>query len=359
MKLPGIQGKKLVIVLHIAAWAILFIVPVYLFSIDAVPDISFIIRVFLRTLIFALIFYINYFFLIPQVLFKQKNIVYYVSVIILITGLYYTNIKINSIIDDYLWSKAPKTEMDKNPNEHKNFPRRAWGYDIYNFIVTSVLITGVSIGIRKASRYSDNEKIRKELEKEMLNSKLAFLKNQISPHFFFNTLNNIYSLTDINTKDAQRAILQLSKLMRYMLYESEQGDTLLSKEFDFMQNYIELMKLRLTNKVDLQIDFPKKFIDFNIPPLLFIPFIENAFKHGISNREPSFIHVSVTITEEGIYFSCNNSMGALNENIMNENSGIGLDNVKKRLELLFPGKYTLDINNQEGSYSVALYIKMS
>ena len=140
--------------------------------------------------------------------------------------------------------------------------------------------------------------MQKETEKEKLNSELAFLKNQISPHFFFNTLNNIYSLISINAEDSQKAVLKLSKLMRYLLYESEQGNTKLSNEIDFMNNYIDLMKLRMNDKVDLTVSFPKKYEDKNIPPLLFIPFIENAFKHGISYREKSFIDINMMVTKE-------------------------------------------------------------
>jgi two-component system LytT family sensor kinase len=359
MKISGIQDKKLVVFLHIAAWSVLFFVPLYLFSIDTKPDVFFMARVYLRTIIFALIFYINYFFLIPQVLFKSHKVTYYLSAVMLIAALFFFSNQINRVITDQPGFRSQKEEFEKMKKEYKFIPKNPWRYEVYNFIFTSVLITGVSIGLRMASRYSDNEKKRKELEKEMLNSKLVFLKNQVSPHFFFNTLNNIYSLTEINTGDAQRAILQLSKLMRYMLYESEQGDTLLSKEIDFMQNYIELMKLRLTNKVDLQIKFPEKYDDFNIPPLLFIPFIENAFKYGISNREASFIHIIMEIKGNGIDFSCTNSLGASKENPLKENSGIGLDNVKKRLALLFPEKYTFTTAMEENSYSVSLHIEMS
>ncbi|MDP4185060.1 MAG: histidine kinase, partial [Bacteroidota bacterium] len=212
-------------------------------------------------------------------------------------------------------------------------------------------------GLRFSEKLNENEKERKEAEKEKLNSELAFLKNQISPHFFFNTLNNIYSLIEINTVDAQKAVLKLSKLMRYLLYESEQGDSKLSSEIEFMKAYVDLMRLRLNEKVELLVSFPDEFDDVLIPPLLLIPFIENAFKYGISYRDKSFIYLSLQVNNKELVFFCSNS---LNNNAGNEtHSGIGLENVKKRLNLLFPEKHSISINQKENSFDVLLKIDIS
>jgi LytS/YehU family sensor histidine kinase len=161
----------------------------------------------------------------------------------------------------------------------------------------------------------------------------------------------------INTDDAQAAILKLSKLMRYLLYESEHGETLLSAEVEFMRHYIDLMQLRVSQKVDIHIDLPGKQNDLKIPPLLFIPFIENAFKHGISYRDKSFIKVEMKTEAEKVYFSCENSVAKEKTEKREENhSGIGLENVKKRLELLFAGKYDLNIESSTDIFSVKLEI---
>ena len=173
---------------------------------------------------------------------------------------------------------------------------------LYNYGFTSVFLIFFSLGLRVLERQSQIEKLQKEIEKEKLNSELAFLKNQISPHFFFNTLNNIYSLIGINTEDSQKAVLKLSKLMRYLLYESEHGNTMLSHEIDFMNNYIDLMKLRMSDRVSLNVHFPEEYDDRIIHPLLFIPFVENSFKHGISYREKSFIDISMTAEADSITF---------------------------------------------------------
>ena len=198
-----------------------------------------------------------------------------------------------------------------------------------------------------------------DLEKLQLETELLFLKTQISPHFFFNTLNNIYSLIEVNSNDAQNAVMKLSRLMRYLLYESEHGKTELSHEINFMNHYIDLMRLRISPKVELKIDLPNNETEYKIPPLLFIPFIENAFKHGISYREKSFIHISMQLDDCKILFNCVNSIGRQTEEATNNNhSGIGLENVKKRLNLLFPEKYKLKIKQSEIEFNVQLEIDL-
>jgi two-component system, LytTR family, sensor kinase len=146
-------------------------------------------------------------------------------------------------------------------------------------------------------------------------------------------------------------------LMRYLLYESDYGETMISSEIDFMNNYIDLMKLRLSPKVELQVDFPKEFSDFPIPPLLFIPFIENAFKHGISYRDRSFINIAMKIVDDQVNFSTENSIGKSSQTGDLQHSGIGLENVRKRLGLLFPGKHELKIEQDETVFRVGLSIQ--
>ena len=224
---------------------------------------------------------------------------------------------------------------------------------VFNFVLTSIMVSGFSLGLRFAVKNGEHEREIKELEKERLNSELAFLKNQISPHFFFNTLNNIYSLIQINTDDAQQSVLKLSKLMRYLLYESEHGDTSIGREIEFMHNYIDLMRLRLSTKVDLTVNFPDSFNDVSISPLLFIPFIENAFKHGVSYRDKSFIFIGLKIENDKIIFVCENSINE-STSIIDNDSGIGLGNVKKRLELLYTENHKLLISNNGSVFRVSI-----
>ena len=147
--------------------------------------------------------------------------------------------------------------------------------------------------------------------------------------------------------------------MRYLLYESEHGETTLSNEINFMRHYIDLMKLRLSKKVELKVDLPENDIQLSVPPLLFIPFIENAFKHGISYREKSFISITMKVDDKRILFNCDNSYGQNSNNETNNYSGIGLENVKKRLNLLFPERHVLTIEPKEKWFHVALEIELS
>lgn len=347
------NGKKLAVFLHIAAWIIVFLLPIFLTSMDKREDWSFFGRIIIRTGIYALIFYLSYFWLIPKLLFQGKKLKYYLSVIAIIVGLYF----VNETISKSFFSRSFKRDQINYEKISKEFrlPKRPWKFDIYNYLFTSFLISGFSVGLRMSGKYNENEKKRKELEKEKLSSELAFLKNQVSPHFFFNTLNNIYSLTEINTKEAQNAILQLSKLMRYLLYESEKGDTKLSNEIAFMKNYIELMKLRLSDKIALRFSFPEEYKDVSFPPLMFIAFIENAFKHGVSNREKSFINIELKFSGPDLVFNCKNSIFEHKEEMLD--SGIGLENVKKRLSLLFPGSHQLTITQKDKVFEILLIVK--
>lgn len=354
MKVSIFSGYKLRISLHVFAWLILFILPAYFLFIGSGIDKFFYVTFYSQTLSYALIFYLNYFFLLPNFFFRKKKILYFVTAAILVFGLFYLLEEFNHY---FLFDEQNRFgEVVKQVLQENKIPKPPKNWHVFNFIFTSFLISGFAMGLRFYDKLSENEKEKKESERERLNSELALLKNQVSPHFFFNTLNNIYSLVEINTEDAQKSILQLSKLMRYLLYESEHGNTQLSREIDFMKNYIQLMRLRVNNKVNLIVDFPEQFSDVSIPPLLFISFIENAFKHGISYRDKSFIEIRLKTGGAKIEFECVNSINAHREESIVTGSGIGLENVKKRLALLFPQSHNLMITEDKDTYKVHLII---
>ncbi len=347
-------GKKLYFTLHVLAWTILFFLPAYLLYVSKGNDRFFYVRFYSQILAYTLIFYLNYFWLLPKFFFTQKRGRYFMWAATLIVGLFF----VLEFSNKYLFSTENKefeARIYKIVKEN-NIPKPPINWHIYNYLFTSILISGFSMGLRFSAKLTQNEKEREEGEKEKLNSELALLKNQVSPHFFFNTLNNIYSLVEINTGDAQKAILQLSKLMRYLLYESEHGNTMLSREIEFMKNYIDLMKLRVNSKVNLTVSFQEKYSDVVIPPLLFISFIENAFKHGISYRDKSFIEIEMKINDSEIEFRCRNSINTYREEATDTGSGIGLENVRKRLSLIYPNNHTLLISHEEEIYEVRLII---
>ena len=357
LKSFSIPGRKIVVALHVMAWVFLIIIPLYLSNAFGGGDQHQIIQYYIHFLSAGIIFYLGYLWLVPKYFLQEKKIAY----LFLLIGLTLITYFLTVFVNDYILFDPVKESkfweaMNKVTGKDIHFrpPMKAFGF--YNHILTSALISGFAIGLGVMDKLKQNEKRQKELEKEKLNSELAFLKNQISPHFFFNTLNNIYSLIGIDGPIAQESVLKLSKLMRYLLYESDQGETLISKEISFMNNYIDLMKLRLSTRVDLIIDFPTEFSDFSFPPLLFVPFIENAFKHGVNSRERSFINLQLKIGEDKIRFSAENSVGKGRVFENNQHTGIGLENVQKRLGLLFPGRYDLKIDQDETIFRVELAI---
>lgn len=199
----------------------------------------------------------------------------------------------------------------------------------------------------------------KELEKEKLRSELEYLKYQVNPHFFMNSLNNIHALIDINKNKAQAAVQELSGMMRYLLYDKASMFVPLEKEISFLKNYIELMRLRYTDKLELCTDFTTEPQGVFVPSLLFTQFVENAFKHGVTYTKKSMINMSLKVDEAAgcVQFACRNTVpDTVKASSLPSEGGIGIENTKKRLELLYDGKAKLSISNADGWYNVELKI---
>ncbi len=356
MKLSIITDKRLQVLIHLIGWAFVLLIPQYIYNILGIGDNRAFSHFYANTVTYGIIFYISYLYLVPKLYFENKKGSYIILTFLLIVALYFLLFFFNK----YFLYDAEKNrqfeEMMKLLNPDKKMRPPMEVFRIMNFLFTSLLIAGFALGLGYMDKNREIEKRGKELEKEKLHSELAFLKNQVSPHFFFNTLNNIYSLTTFDTQAAQESILRLSKLMRYLLYDSEHGETQLSNEIEFMNNYIALMKLRINPRVSLNVSFPSEYRDISIPPLLFVPFIENAFKHGISSKETSFINIKMDINHDVLIFTTENSMGSNTQPSDSEHSGIGLDNVRKRLSLLFPGKHEMNVSQDDKVFRVSLKI---
>lgn len=219
-----------------------------------------------------------------------------------------------------------------------------------------LLVFGVNLGVKI---YIRNEIIKQQLmqlRQEDLARQLKYLKAQINPHFFMNTLNNIHALVDIDPGKAKSSIILLSKMMRYMLYEGDNALIPLQKEMEFLSNYIDLMRLRFTNRVMLSVDLPQQ-TQGEVPPLLLITFVENAFKHGVSYRQESRINMSITLTANDFCFACDNTKPT--DVKQDTHGGVGLTNVRKRLDLVYGEKYALRIDDQADSYAVELRLPLS
>ena len=257
------------------------------------------------------------------------------------------------------------------PKEHTHEPSHVFGgQDSVSFIIMTLLL-GLNVGFKYFFKSLDDRKRMKELERENLSRQLDYLKYQINPHFFMNTLNNIHALIDIDSEQASSTIETLSKLMRYVLYEGNKPMVSLQKELDFISHYVELMRIRYTDRVRISVSLPPQaqvsdngegtvelpktnLMDIQVPSLLFATFLENAFKHGVSYRQASFIEVSIKTDDEAheVEFLCHNSKKPASED---KHGGVGLRNAVERLRLIY-GKngYDMKIDDTDESYRVLL-----
>ena len=222
--------------------------------------------------------------------------------------------------------------------------------------IIAFLLMSMNLGIKEYFRSVRNQRDTEELRRQHLEQELEYLRYQINPHFFMNTLNNIHALVDIDPEQAKSTIVELSKLMRYVLYDGARPTIPLVKETEFLKHYIALMRLRYSDQVRIKVDIPEDIPDVQVPPLLFISFIENAFKHGISYQSESFIMLSLNVRDGFITFSCINSKHETNQD---PHSGIGLENTQKRLKLLYHANYTFHINENAKTYEVLLKIPVA
>ncbi len=246
-----------------------------------------------------------------------------------------------------------KADRPGRPGARVDEPPMAFGgQDSVAFIIMALLMA-LNVGAKHYFKTIDDKKRMKELERENLHRQLESLKYQINPHFFMNTLNNIHALVDIDAEQAKYTIEVLSKLMRYVLYEGNKTMAPLQKELNFITHYVELMRIRYTDKVRITTRLPQSIPDVQVPSLLFTTFVENAFKHGVSYRRPSFIEVSCSVDPETdeVVFACRNSRKPEDEE---RHGGVGLQNAKKRLQIIYGDSYTLHIVSNEEEYNVLL-----
>jgi uncharacterized protein (DUF2164 family) len=316
----------------------------------------------IRFLPFFLVFIVHNYLLFPRLFGKDQRILYFLFTIVLILlASYFAN-----FIEPFI--SIPQGDPMRMP-PHDPMPpmgpKPGMGGEIkpsrillVDNVLVSFLVVGFNAAIKVTVIWQAEEQKNKELEKEKLQTELAFLKNQVSPHFFMNTLNNIHALIDINSEDAKESVIKLSKLMRYLLYDTEEGKTTLAKEIEFIKSYIDLMKLRFTSHVSVNLSFPGYIPNITIPPMLFTSLLENAFKHGISYQKTSFIELIMNTDETFLYFSIKNSK-RIGDNGLNQPGGIGLDNLRKRLELIYQERYSFKQNEDEDTFEINIKLPLN
>ena len=279
--------------------------------------------------------------LIPRLLFRSKVFLFSISFFIVLTFIFV----VVWYLDFYYLRPA-------NPGRMMHIE-----FSLLNFIqigaVSSVLMGSV-VGLKVFQKWIKDVQRMNELHQTNLKTELAQLRSQVNPHFLFNTLNNLFVLTKTDPEKASQVILGLSDLLRYQLYDSAKDKILLSKDIDFIHNLLALEKIR-KNDFEYNIKTEGKTDGVGLPPFLFIPFVENAIKHGSSTVGHSFLNIDFRITDKQLHFSSVNSKPAVKNNSI---GGLGLKNIARRLELLYPGKYTLDVNNETDKYIVKLIIPL-
>lgn len=295
---------------------------------------------------YAIIFYLNYFVFIDRFLFNKQIVVFVIINILFITVFIWLNSEIKTMFFSEFFHR-------QSSNTNEGPPKKMFIYvQIISFIVPLVF----SIALKTTERWIITETEHKEAANIKLKSELQLLKYQLQPHFFFNSLNNIYSLVDISPERAKQTIHSLSKLIRYLLYETNAEKVSLQKEIDFMVKYIELMKLRFTEKTKINYSFPEVNLNLKIAPLLFISLVENAFKHGVSASEKTQIDFKIEVEDDTVFFFSKNKNFKKTDQDQS-GSGIGLENLEKRLELIYKGKHQFTINQNNNYFEVFLSIK--
>ena len=324
---------------HIASWAVVFIMPALIFISEGNQRFEEALYRSLASLPFLmLLFYLCYFWLIDRLWFKKQYIFFILVAVTLILCVSYSKYELFSY-------------FALHKSKHKMPPFHAFVY--FDFL-SNLLPVVFAMAIRYAQRNFSLEIAQKEAQAHKLQADLTQLRYQLQPHFFFNALNNIYSLIAFDPQKAQQSVHSLSKLMRHFMQNSDQKQLSLAEEVDFLQQYISLMQLRLTNKTTVQVDFPKQVPQLTIAPLLFISLVENAFKHGVSATSITTLSFSLKVEGNTVIFRSENTKIPTQESLYS--SGIGIDNLKKRLTLLYPERHQYTIEEKEGKYIAQLTI---
>ncbi|MCE7057921.1 histidine kinase [Algoriphagus sp. AGSA1] len=349
--------RRVSILVHILGWTMLSTVLLLLSPLSWRVDIpvEFWIRQAFMALLLISIFYVNMLWFVPKVLLEGKHAVFLLTIIL--GGVLFVGVLIYA--ENFL-NLPELMHYAFHPDEpYTPRPRRTSG-DIFN-IMLYLLSIGISTSVASVQKWQRDESVRRELDQQRINTELSYLKAQINPHFFFNTLNNIYALTNLDVKKAQEALLKLSRMMRYVLYENQKNETLLSREVGFINDYIELMKMRLTEKVTLNISIDEPKDDLVIAPMLLLPFMENSFKHGVSSQQESEILIKLEIMGDTLFFETRNHIFPVHHDSPEaKENGIGLVNTQRRLSLLYPDKHRLKFGKDESKqeYWVNLTINL-
>ena len=371
---PADSYSKWIITIHAVIWLAVFLYPL-LGIIESLAegdpcDWHGVIQSYVAILPFFVIFLINTLLLLPRLLFIGKYRLYILSAAALLTG--FILFKCFTMPPRHEPPPAAPAAFHPAPPHpapfqapHRFSPapdHRPPGHGAGPIVTDSIiafLLIAFGAGLRAIFNNIQSKKQISDLENLKMKYELSYLKAQLSPHFFMNILNNIHGMVELNPQKAQKLLLEMSKLMRYVLYESSSSRVTLSRELSFIESYISLMKSRYSSKkveIHLRLPDPGAAAGLLIPPLIFIVFIENAFKHGISYRGESFIAITFRLEDDRLLFSCSNSIhpGADSSGRSRQQGGVGLTNVRKRLEMIYGSNFSLLTDHSDQTFNVTL-----
>lgn len=327
---------------HFVFWMILYSILIYVAMQDQ-PLVDAILQSFIGVLFFAIIVYVNTLYLVPKFLNKDQIVIYLIYLTLTALALTPINIFLKYLVNnDYGNLQFYFTQNQKA-------------------LFLSCFFVGLASTLFQiVNDWSKHQRKMNILKSQSLESELRFLKSQINPHFLFNTLNSLYALTLKKSDNAPETVLKLSEMMRYMLYECNVKYVSLRNEVNYLQNYLELEKLRHSNDTIIEFDIDGEITDQKIAPLIFMTFMENAFKHGLSNQlEGHYVKIQLLIEENSLHFNIENSNAPKSVSYENsKNRGIGLRNIKRRLTLIYPKKHKLRILNTTNKYDVKLELQL-
>ena len=335
---------------YLILWIIVFTMPIFLSTGGNQIDWIRVQHEIIRMFPFFLIFLIHNFLLFK--FFKEKKYFHYSILILIVAASLSLVACFNAEIFKIIGIPGPKGPLPRIENRQIEFFNKFF----YNLIF-SILIVGFNNAFKIMTYWFEEKRNNEKLEKQKVQAELEVLRNQISPHFLMNTLNNIHALIDYDSEIAKDSVIRLSKLMRVLLYETENSNYSFNNEISFLKDYIALMKIRLSENVKIDFIYPDQNIDFPIPPLVFVSFVENSFKHGILASGDSFIDIKFNFVDEYLHFEISNSVSKTIKPV--DSPKIGLENSRRRLDAVYGSKYYLEISEKQDSFTVKLKIPRS
>jgi len=349
----NLQPKYSRFLLHLFFWVLVYLFFIVFYGRSSQDYGTTIIFVsMLLPLSIATAYFLNY-FLIPRYLFTKK----YGKFLLFVFYTFVVSIWLEVFISLLVFILITNYQADRmNPS---SFDGLLLMVGLYFIIIIAVAIKLVrrSFQIQKKNTELDNRRFQMELK--LKEAELKLLKAQVHPHFLFNTLNNLYGLTLEKSDDAPKLVLQLSEILDYILYRCDEKLVSVDEELTNLKNYIEIEKIRYSGKFKLNTNFPEQPGRLKIAPLLLLPFVENAFKHGVSHSTGvAFVTIKTKIVESNLFFKIENSKIPALKKAENHSNGMGLKNVRKRLDLIYPEKHILKINETEETFSVNLTLQL-